>query len=102
MMEQDVLDLLRIHVLTGDIDHVVLPADEVVVPVGVAAQEVAGVEPAVAELAGGDLGQLPVTLSEPGIPGDQLADALALDHATRLVDEVDVGTGEGQSAAPAL
>src|SRR5262245_49393288 len=41
--QEQVLDLLRIHVLAGNVHHVVLAAHEVVVAVGVAYQQVARV-----------------------------------------------------------
>src|SRR5581483_1555600 len=65
--EEDVLHLLRIDVLAGDVDHVVLAPDEEVVAVAVPAHEVAGVEPAVPQLLRRDLRQLPVPLEEPRV-----------------------------------
>jgi hypothetical protein len=49
MVVDDVLDLQRRHVLAPPAHDVLLAVDEVVLPVGVAAGHVAGVQPTVAQ-----------------------------------------------------
>jgi hypothetical protein len=94
MLEENVLHFLGVDVLAGHVDHVVPAPHEVVVAVGVPAHEVAGVEPAAAELPGGRLRQLPVALGQPRIAGDQLAHLIHADVTVGLVHQAHVAAGK--------
>ncbi len=70
---EDVLDLLRVDVLTTADDHVLDPVDEDEVAVGVEVADVAGVQPAILEGAGRLFGLVEVAAHDVGAADDHLA-----------------------------
>ncbi len=51
VLHEEVFNLLGIDVFATDVDHVIHATDEVVVPVAIPLHEVAGMEPAIPDLA---------------------------------------------------
>jgi hypothetical protein len=74
MAEEDVLDLARPDLVARDVDHVLDPVDQVEPALAVAHADVAGVQPAVLDRRRGLLGSVPVTGTDAGPAGEDLAD----------------------------
>jgi hypothetical protein len=72
--EEDLLDLLRVHVEAARDDHVLLAVDDVEVPVVVASGQVACAQPAVADGGRGLLGLVDVAERHVRAADDDLAD----------------------------
>src|SRR5437764_12222493 len=79
MLVEDLVNLARIDLESGDDDHLLFAVDDEEVAVSVHADDVAGVKPAIAEREGRLIGSLPVAVHENGyamalLPGLYLRD----------------------------
>ncbi len=96
---QDLVDLPRVDVVAGRDDHVLLAVHDVEVALLVHVGDVAGVEPVVANGAGGLVRQVPVAPHDLGPPDYQLAHlARTQGHrAHLLVNDAGVGVWKGEA-----
>ena len=100
---EDVLDLLRAHLLAARLDDVVLAADEIEKAVVVGAEKVAGVEHLLPGMRAGlqrPVGRrlvLPVALHDVRPADDELADHAGRDALAVVVDDVGLGVRNGDA-----
>src|SRR2546421_3887799 len=106
MLVEDLVDLARIDLESGDDDHLLFAVDDEEVAVSVHADDVAGVKPAIAEREGRLIGSLPVAVHEIGSAKAQLAWLARRDLARPGFDvddlALDVRHGDADRARLAL
>src|SRR2546428_9058413 len=88
MRVEDFIDLARVHLESGDDDHLLYPVDDEEVAVLVHPHDVAGMQPAIAQDKRGLLGLPPVAVHEVR-PADAELTGLALIDLARAGLEVD-------------